>query len=370
MKSVLVCLTSLWLLSHCTQVFSQGPIPYSAEEILEKSIRFHDPEGKWNAYEGKLKMNVCFPGSGNTYGTEIVEINVPEDYYQWTRLINGYKVVKGIRDGAIFYSLNGNSTPTPEEKEAFWINEPNIRMMKEHHYWHFGKFNYLKTSGVELQKEVKRMIFDGRDCYMLTFTGDSARVRHPYFAGENSFCVDAESFALIGWINPAGDLKIQGTIEINGMKIPAVETWYDPETNQLLGVTLFSRGDDINNLPAAFRSASETTASNIGYISTHLLKLENEDELEKLRQPLMEFNEVLAGMGYPECGYVIYRVNDEYASEITHVMEGRWLSREVYDITHNHTAYRKVAESYQVLFAPVLEGQEYFRMEKMMPKLY
>jgi hypothetical protein len=370
MKNLLLTIVTLCFVFANTLINAQNEIPYTAEEILEKCIRYHDPEGKWENYSGKLKMNVCFANSGNTYGTEIVEIDVAKDFYRWTRLINGFKVVKGKKDGEIFYSVNGNSSPSPEERKVFAINKGNINMMKEHHFWHFGKFSYLKNSGVELQKDVKKTTFNVRDCYQLTFLGDSARVKNHYLAGTNIFCIDAGSFAIIGWIYVDGYLKLQGTIDINGLKIPAVETWYDKETNQLRGATLFSKGNDINNLPKEFRSLSQVTAHNTGLKSTHLLKLENDDALKKLEQPLEEINETLAEMGYPECGYVIYKVNDDYESDYTHILEGWWLCKEVYDETHNHPSYKALTEKYNGLFEGVLQNQEYFRVEKMMPKLY
>lgn len=349
---------------------TKNNIPYSAEEIFEKSIQFHDPRGKWENYSGKLKMNVCFTNDGNTYGSEIVEIDVPNDFYKWTRLINGFKIVKGKKDGEIFFSVNGNSNPTGFERKTFAINETNINMMKELHYWHFGQFNYLRNAGVKLQEDVKKEIFDGKECFLLSFTGDSSEVINPYFIGENIFCVDSKTFEIVGCIYSDGYLKIQGKIDINGLKIPAVETWYDKETNQLRGTTLFSKGNDGNRMPKNFRVASTVTANNTGLKSTHLLKIENEEALIKLEQPLKEINEALAEMGYPECGYAIYKVNDDYKSDYTHIMEGWWICKEVYDETHNHPKYKETFEKYRDLFVAALDGQEYFRVEKLMPKLY
>jgi ketosteroid isomerase-like protein len=105
----------------------------------------------------------------------------------------------------------------------------------------------------------------------------------------------------------------------------------------------------------------------VGLKSTHLLKVENEETLSKLQQPVTEFNKLLADMGYPECGYVIYKVNDDYASDYTHIMGGWWLSKEVYDITHDDPRYKEVFEKYRDLFVAATRNQEYIRVEKMKP---
>jgi hypothetical protein len=367
MKKVVFLFLLPGLLCLFSISMAQTDVSLTAAEILEKSIKFHDPEGKWNQFSGKLKLNVCFQNTGNTYGTEIIEIDVARDFYQWTRLINGFKVVKGIEDGRIFYSVNGNSNPSPEERKAFSINENNISMMKEHHYWHFGKFNHLKNIGATLQPQVTKAVFIDKPCYQLTFTGENLKVNHPYFKQKNIFWIDPVTFAIVGWIYDTGYGRMEGTININGLKVPAVETWYSKENNNLQGVTLFSRGNDENNLPPEFRSVSQPTASNTGYVSTHLLKLENDEILKTLDEPLKEINDTLAGMGYPECGYVVYKVTADQKSDYTHILEGWWLSREVYDETHKHPAFIEVFTKYQKLFETVLADQTYFRSEKILP---
>lgn len=42
---------------------------------MEKAITFHDPEGKWKNYSGKVALTNIDP-AGNSYGTEIIDIDV------------------------------------------------------------------------------------------------------------------------------------------------------------------------------------------------------------------------------------------------------------------------------------------------------
>jgi hypothetical protein len=48
-------------------------------------------------------------------------------------------------------------------------------------------------------------------------------------------------------------------------------------------------------------------------------------------------------------------------------MEGWWLNKEVYDLTHSHPDFKPRFEKYRSLFENVLMGQTYFRVEKKMP---
>lgn len=134
-------------------------------------------------------------------------------------------------------------------------------------------------------------------------------------------------------------------------------------------VDVFTRPDDNFNLPEGYRTKSKPTGDNIGFITTYLLKLENEKALMKLQEPIKELNELLAEIGFPECGYVVYKVNDEFKSIYTHILEGWWLNSDVYDQAKSHPKYKKLFDKYKRYFENLLEDQTYFRLNKYIPVL-
>jgi hypothetical protein len=340
-----------------------GEIPFTAEEILEKSNQFHDPEGKWKNFSGALKL-IFTNSNGYTAGTEIIEIDVNSDFYKCTRIQGGIQYVKGIKDGKSFISFNGDSHPTTNQIEEFRLKKDQIEVMKDWHFFHFGKMMFLKGIGAELLDEVTRKEFYGRDCYQITLNVPVEMVKAQSLKGKNVFHVDASNFELAGFQNSVGTAFYYGSLEINGLKTAIAGSYYSAENNDFMGVDLFSKANDHFRLPSKYQTQSNPTGSNIGLKSIHLLQLENEDALKKLEQPLKEINETLAEMGYPECGYVIYKVNDDNESDYTHIMEGCWLSKEVYDITHNHPKYKALSEKYGEIFEGALQNEEYFRVEK------
>jgi|GEM_PF-345480 len=373
MKNILLTVAIFCFILTNSISNAQNKIPYSAEQILEKCIQFHDPDGKWENYSGALKLINSCPG-GFTAGTEIIEINVPEDYYKDTWIKGNITIVKEVKDGKIRVTFNGESA-TDEQIKDFGLNDENVRGAKTWHYYHFGHLMHFKNTGSILQEKVTEENFRGTPCYVITFIGDEKNVSYPFWAGKWQFKINKESFALCGVytnaLMPEGWTDVfEGVLEINGIKIPRVRTYYTKTGDELVYVDLFMNADDNYLLPEKYQTHSNTTGSTIGLKSTHLLKLENEEALNKLEMPIKEINDVLAEMGYPDCGYVIYKVNDDYESDYTHIMEGWWLSKENYDETHNHPKYKETFEKYRDLFVTAMEGQEYFRVEKMMPKLY
>lgn len=99
---------------------------------MEKAIKYLDPEEKWNIYSGQVKLNTSFPFE-NTFGTELIEIDVACDYYKCTRIAGEFKIEKGVKDGIPFRSINNNYTLNEEEIDKFGLTDEGIVHMKE---WH------------------------------------------------------------------------------------------------------------------------------------------------------------------------------------------------------------------------------------------
>jgi hypothetical protein len=105
-----------------------------------------------------------------------------------------------------------------------------------------------------------------------------------------------------------------------------------------------------------------TRLDNINYKSVHLLKVPENLSVTLLEKPLKEINNVIAEIGYPNCGYVIYKVQSENEAEYTHVFEGKWLSKENYNTIHDHPEYKKAIEKHESKFVEIFSGQTYLRV--------
>lgn len=107
-----------------------------------------------------------------------------------------------------------------------------------------------------------------------------------------------------------------------------------------------------------------TNVNPITYKSVHLLKVADEASVAILEEPLKEINAVINELGYPDCGYVIYKVQSESETEYTHVFEGKWLSEDNYNAIHEHPKYKALIEKYEATFNDIFEGQVYFKVKQ------
>ena len=69
-------------------IFSQ---PMEAEAILEKSIAYHDPQGRWHTFVGNLTVESQSPNA--SLRTSVIQLDLPKNNYQSTVRQDGNTIV-------------------------------------------------------------------------------------------------------------------------------------------------------------------------------------------------------------------------------------------------------------------------------------
>ena len=212
------------------QMISGDEIPFTAEEIHEKCIRYHDPTGVWDTYKGKMH-HVTVLGQ-NYVVTETIEFDKPNDYYLSTTYQNFGTIKRGINKGQHFFSLYNDTIVSQQIKDNWGLSREGISWFKNQHLGHFGMPMLLKTSGMTVARKTEIVKFDGRDCYALTFTGIPEKVIDPIFENTLTLYIDPASFCMRGynWIineNAKFTAVLSGEIAVNGLKIPHIICLYN-----------------------------------------------------------------------------------------------------------------------------------------------
>lgn len=208
---------------------------HTGKEILERTIKYHDPDGLWDNYKGKLfEVTVI---ANNYVVKETIEIDRPNDFYLSTCFQDFGTLKRGINKGKNIFSLNDKPDIPEDIKNNWGISDDGIKQFREQHYGHFGLPMVYKKSGMTIQDDVKVVDFDGRKCYALTFVGKPDLINNPYYSGEHILFVDMNNFSMRGirWIVGEIDRYVifAGEVDINGIKIVHVKCAFDKDGNQL-----------------------------------------------------------------------------------------------------------------------------------------
>lgn len=204
------------------------------QDILEKTIAYHDPNNNWNSYKGIMYEVTVF--ADNYVVKETIEINKPDDFYLSTAFQEIGTIKRGMDKGKHFFSLNDDTNISEEIKKNWGLSEVGITNMKAMHTGHFGLPMHLKSIGMKIQENSNIVDFEGRRCYELTFVGMPDLVVNKSYVGKMILYIDAKSYSMRGsrWELsgiPALYVIYSEEIDINGVRIPHIMSCYNVENN-------------------------------------------------------------------------------------------------------------------------------------------
>jgi hypothetical protein len=224
-------------------IFRMGRL--DSQEILDKSIAYHDFYRAWDNFEGRLHIATLF--YFGDFSQEILEIRTKDNYYKSTSFnyTSRDTIIKGIISGRIFRQVNQNSDPDQNLIDKHNLDSIWIDNYKQHHYLHFGGVMFLKNSGMTLKKKVSRTTFSDRKCLMISFFADSLKNIAQYFNNSTwNVYIDPENFAVLGYKTnkvfhfSEAMIVCHGELIYNGLKIPRFKFVYN-NRNDLILVDLF-----------------------------------------------------------------------------------------------------------------------------------
>lgn len=226
--------TKIALLLYLFPVFlaAQDPTSYlSPQQVMSYVIQYYDPADIWDHYRGEMHLYTLRP-EGNVSEEDLV-IDNASDFYQSTVYTNGTEVVRRMVKGDVYFSIDGRTDITDDERNTYGLDEENMRWYFHHHSMHFGLPMHLRDQGVDLKPKVRRETFNGKKCLVLTFAGMPGEHTSPYFADPIHLYVDPADYSVEGiWyenqINqyPSSYVIFNEEIQVGGIRIPKVRTYY------------------------------------------------------------------------------------------------------------------------------------------------
>ena len=86
--------------------------------------------------------------------------------------------------------------------------------------------------------------------------------------------------------------------------------------------------------------------------------------VDQINASIKEANQAIAGLGYLGNGYAFYMVQDDQIKTQQCLVEGTWLSQEVYDIIHNSDEWKAATTSDKDMWDKIMANRMYRRYHK------
>jgi hypothetical protein len=224
----------LALLSTSTAPVWAADLP-SGPELLDRSIRFHDPDGIWETTALEFRFDETRPDGG--VRETVIAVDPNREMFSWASERNGRAVAGRLARGDCEASLDGSTEFSAEEAETYRLSCERIAWTRDYYTYLWGLPMKLRDPGTRLDDVVTEAEFMGRKVLSLRVTYDESVGGDTWY-----FYFDPESAALVGYrfyhdesANDGEYITTESVFTYGSMRLPNHRAWYINNGDGYLG---------------------------------------------------------------------------------------------------------------------------------------
>lgn len=213
----------------------------TAEQLIDKSIAFHDPQSNWNDFNAQLnfiteradkpdsKRKVTIDNKGKSFSF----------YGQYDEGLLNYEVEKDMPKAL----WNGKEEVPEDMAKKYRISPDRATMYRNYYTYLYGMPMKLKDEGTIIHPEVTRVKYYGK-------TYDKVKVTYDPSVGDDIwyFYFNTDTHALESYQFFHDESKNDGEYilfeelkEIQGVKIPRIRKWYYNKDEKFLATDILEQ---------------------------------------------------------------------------------------------------------------------------------
>jgi hypothetical protein len=212
----------------------------SGNELLELSIKYHDPNENWASFNGELFVTMVTPNNPNR-DSKIV-INLPSEYFYVQAKRDTITTEYTLTKAECTVKLNGSADISEALIKTYNLNCDRANMYKNYYTYLYGLPMKLKDKGTIIDDKVERKAFKGKEYLVVKVAYEEAvgsDIWYFYF-DPNTYAKEIYQFFKT---DEKGELKpstgeyilLTGTTIINDIKLPKDRAWYYNKDDIYLG---------------------------------------------------------------------------------------------------------------------------------------
>ncbi len=240
MKELLLILFLFFSLPF--SIFSQKS---EAESLLEKSIQYHDPTGKWETSTFHFPLYESRPDGG--YRLTDIKLDNQMGVFEVAQIRGKDRVQRYLSADSCGVRYNHSAAISDDIKKRLRLNcEGGNDFYRNYYAYLYGLPMKLKDPGTIISPEVKKKDFFGKTLLEIKVTYEPGVGEDIWY-----FYFDPKTYALSGYRfyhdeakNDGEYILLEGEITINGVKFPEKRGWYTHKEGKYLG------NDDLLPYPA------------------------------------------------------------------------------------------------------------------------
>lgn len=229
-------------------IFSfQVDSPYfiDARTLIEKSIQYHDPQGKWE--KEKFHFSLYEGRSNGNYRLTDIELNQSKQIFKLTQIRGKDRLYRYLAPDSCEVQWNYSLDIPTEIKEQYRLQcEGGNTFYKNYYSYLYGLPMKLRDPGTQITSVVKKKNFFGKELLevKVTYIPEVGKDVWYFYFNPTSFSLSGYRFYHNETKNDGEYILLEDEITINGIKFPKKRAWYTHQASEYLG------NDDLLNYPA------------------------------------------------------------------------------------------------------------------------
>ena len=213
----------------------------TGNQLLQKTIEYHDPNNNWPAFNEVFKVTMETPNSNDRKSK--IQINLPEELFALT-VENAENTMEYILNGKeCELRLNGSTEISETQQKNFNLNCERAAMMKDYYTYLYGLPMKLKDPGTIIDPKVNRKTFKNKEYLVLkvTYTESVGGDTWYFYFDPTTYAMEVYQFFHDESKNDGEYILLSGQETINKIKMPKRRAWYYNKDNTYLGTDILSK---------------------------------------------------------------------------------------------------------------------------------
>jgi len=212
----------------------------TGQQLLDKAIAYHDPNGNWDTFKGTLYVTMTTPNASKRDSK--IQINLPEQFFAVEAKRGEDTTTYTIKKDRCTIAFNGNENLSEAVLKEKKLSCERANLYKNYYTYLYGLPMKLKDNGTIIHDKVEKKTFKGKEYLVLKVTYEEGIGKDTWYFYFNPKTYAMEVYQFFKATKDSGEYILLSEEEIiNEIKMPKVRAWYYNKDDKYLGTDTLSK---------------------------------------------------------------------------------------------------------------------------------
>ena len=210
----------------------------TANQLLDKSIAFHDPQSNWINFKDTLNFRVEWPNKADSKRRVYID-NKNKTFSFWANYEDG-KLNYEVKENRGSAKWNDSAKIPEEVTKKYKISADRAVMYRNYYTYLYGMPMKLKDPGTILHPKVEQVEFYGKnyDRFKVTYEPEVGSDTWYFYFNPETHAMEAYQFFKDESKNDGEYILFEELEEIDNVKMPRIRKWYYNNDNKYLAADI------------------------------------------------------------------------------------------------------------------------------------